>query len=190
MRPLDAFFTPSEQRLLALVLADPNKDFGTVELITQMGNSRSVGSTLLQRWVETGVLRERKIGNNRRLSANPDFLLYPELRKIAMKTVGLAHPLVTALTPFAEKLKEAFVFGSVAKGTDSSTSDIDLALVGSVDLFEVSPILDRLEKELGRPVHANIYSEEEWLSTADPVLKAIKSGPRIDLTGELHEKTR
>lgn len=106
-----------------------------------------------------------------------------------MKTVGLAHPLVTALTPFAEKLKEAFVFGSVAKGTDSSTSDIDLALVGSVDLFEVSPILDQLEKELGRPVHANIYSEEEWLSTADPVLNAIKSGPRIDLTGELHGKT-
>jgi predicted nucleotidyltransferase len=186
MNPLDALFSPPEQRLIATVLSHPEKDFGTVELLNQMGSSRSAGSNVLKRWVESGLLKERRIGNQRRLAANPDFLLYPELRKMALKTVGLAQPLARALAPLAEQLQEAFVFGSVATGKDTSESDIDLVVVGDVDLFTVSPLLDSVEQELGRSIHVNIYSKEEWASDDDPILQSIKRGPRIDLMGELH----
>jgi len=185
MQPLDALFSPPEQRLMATVLTDPEKDFGTVELLSRIGSSRSAGSSLLKRWLEAGLLKERRIGNQRRLAANPDFLLYPELRQMTMKTVGLAQPLARALAPLASQLREAFVFGSVAAGRDTSDSDIDLLIVGYVDLFSVSPLLDAAEQELGRPGHANIYSDEEWLSIDDQVLRSIKTGPRIDLMGEL-----
>lgn len=186
MQLLDALFSPPEQRLLATVLTHPEKDFGTLELLNLMGSSRSAGSTVLKRWVESGLLKERRIGNQRRLAANPDFLLYPELRNIALKTVGLAQPLARALAPLADKLQDAFVFGSVAAGTDTSDSDIDLVVVGDLDLLTVSPLLDFVEQELGRPIHVNVYSMEEWSLSGDPVLQSIKTGPRIDLTGELH----
>lgn len=185
MSPLDAFLSIPEQRLLALVLTNPDKEFGTLELLQQMGNSRSAGSTVLKRWVDSGLLTEKRIGNQRRLTANPDFLLYQELRKIALKTVGLAQPLAHALAPIADKLADAFVFGSVAAGKDTSDSDIDLVVVGDVDLFTVSPLLDPLERELGRHVHVNVYRPDEWSSNEDSVLQAIKNGPRIDLMGEL-----
>lgn len=190
MQPLDAIFSPPEQRLLATVLGHPDKDYGTVELLSKMGSSRGSGSTLLQRWVDSGLLKEKRVGNQRRLTANPQFLLYPELRKMAMKTVGLAQPLAQALSPLAGMLEEAFVFGSVAAGKDTSVSDIDLAIIGDVDLFAVSPLLDPVEQELGRPVHVNIYSSEEWSSESDPVVRAIKTCPRIDLMGELRGSTR
>ena len=180
MRPLDALLSKPEQRLMSMVLLRPDQDFGTLELLRRMGNSRGAGSTVLKRWVDSGLLRERKVGNQRRLSANPHFVLYPELQRIVLKTVGLTEPLAKALGPIAGRLTEAFVFGSVASGTDTSESDIDVAVVGDVDLFDISPLLDPVQGQLGRSVHVNVYSPLEW-DADDPVLAAIKKGPRVDL---------
>jgi hypothetical protein len=77
MQPLDAFLSKPEQRLMSVVLGRPGQDFGVLELLDRMGNSRGAGSTVLKRWVDSGLLRERKVGNQRRLSANPRFVLYP-----------------------------------------------------------------------------------------------------------------
>ena len=189
MQPLDALFSKPEQRLLAQVLAHPERDFGTLELLRQMGNSRGAGSKVLDRWAAAGLLLERRVGNQRRFAANKDFLLYPELRRMVLKTVALTEPLAQALAPLAGKLTEAFVFGSVAAGRDHAGSDIDLALVGEVDLFDVSPLLDPLQADLGRPVHASVYSQQDWASD-NPVLRSIRQSPRIDLMEALHGQTR
>lgn len=180
MRPLDALLSKPEQRLMSAVLVHPDQDFGTLELLTRMGNGRGAGSAVLKRWLDSGLLRERRVGNQRRLSANPQFVLYPELRQMVLKTVGMTDPLAKALAPIAGRLTEAFMFGSVASGTDTSESDIDVAVVGEVDLFDVSPLFDTVQSELGRSVHVNVYSPQEWAAD-DPVLATIKRGPRIDL---------
>jgi predicted nucleotidyltransferase len=99
---------------------------------------------------------------------------------MVLKTIGLRDPLARALAPVAGRLREAFVFGSVASGTDTSESDIDVAVVGEVDLFDVSPLVDNVQSELGRSIHLNVYSPQEW-ATDDPVLAVIKKGPRVDL---------
>lgn len=44
----------------------------------------------------------------------PDSLVFGELKRIVLKTVGLAGPLEEALRPHADKIQAAFVFGSVA----------------------------------------------------------------------------
>ncbi|MEO6276969.1 nucleotidyltransferase domain-containing protein [Roseateles sp.] len=189
MRALDILLSQPAQRLLCKVLLNAGQDFGTVELLSLMGSSRGAGSALLKRCVDGGLLRERKVGNQRRLSANPEFLLYADLRSMLVKTLALADPLARALAPFADRIAEAFVFGSVAEGRDTSDSDIDLAVVGNVSLFDLSPKLDAVQSELGRPVHVNLYSSAEWASD-DAVLAAIKQGPRIDLMEAIHAETR
>ena len=188
IQPLEAFFSQPEQRLLAKVLMPPEHDHGTLELLAAIGSGRGAGSTLLKRWVEAGFLRERRLGNQRRLSANPDFLLYPELRTMVLKTIGLRQPMATALAPLKHRITDAFIFGSIASGTDHGESDIDLAVIGDINLFDLSPLLDPVEKIVGRPVHLSIYSEAEWESPADPVLQAIKQGPRIDLMGAMRDE--
>lgn len=190
MRPLDFLLSAPEQRLLGAVLMHPDQDFGTVELLDTMGSSRSAGSAVLNRWVESGLLVERRVGNQRRLAVNEQFLLYPELRNIALKTIGLTEPLARALAPLAPRLTAAFVFGSVVTGTDTGASDIDIALVGDINLFDVSPRLDPVQHELGRPVHVNVYSKAEWRSARDPVVAAIKKGPRLDLMEAIRGQAR
>src|SRR5688572_11042851 len=108
MRPLDALLSQPEQRLIGTVLAHPDQDFGTLELLARMGSSRSAGSAVIQRCVESGLLKERRVGNQRRLAANQDFILYPELRRIVLKTIGMTEPLARTLAPIAHKLKDAF----------------------------------------------------------------------------------
>lgn len=76
----------------------------------------------------------------------------------------------------------------MAAGKDTSQSDIDVAIVGDVGLFDVSPLLDAAQAELGRPIHVSVYSSSEW-SADGPVLAAIKSGPRIDLMEALRGTT-
>ena len=108
---------------------------------------------------------------------------------MVLKTVGLAEPLAKALAPLGSRLTDAFVFGSVAAGQDSSASDIDVAVVGDVNLFDLSPLVDSVELELGRAVHVNVYSDQEWASD-DAVLAAIRTGPRIDLMEGIRAETR
>jgi len=188
MPPLDALLSKPEQRLMSAILLRPDKDFGTLELLERMGNGRGAGSAVLQRWLAAGLLREQRVGNQRRLSVDPSFVLYTELRQMVLKTVGMAEPLAKALAPLASRLMDAFVFGSVAAGRDSSESDIDVVVVGDVNLFDVSPLFDSAELELGRPVHVNVYSQLEWASN-DPVLVAIRTGPKIDLMEAIRAKT-
>lgn len=189
MRPLDFLLSVPEQRLLGAVLSRPDRDFGTVELLDLIGSSRSAGSALLKRWVDAGFLLERRVGNQRRLTVNQDFVLYPELQLIVRKTIGITEPLARALAPVADRLTDAFVFGSVAAGTDTSDSDIDVGIVGNVDLFTVSPLLDATQGELGRPVHVSVYGDTEWRRAKDPVIAAIKNGPRLNLMDSIRGQT-
>jgi uncharacterized protein len=97
------------------------------------------------------------------------------MKKLLQTSAGVRNPSIhkALLEPVAGRLAEAFVFGSVASGTDTSESDIDVAVVGEVDLFDISPLLDTAQAELGRTVHANVYLRQEWAAD-DPVLAAIK----------------
>ena len=47
----------------------------------------------------------------------------------ASETVGIVEPLRRALDRELKRIHAAFVYGSVAKGTDTAASDIDLLVV-------------------------------------------------------------
>lgn len=184
MGSADFLLTSSMQRLLALVLTEPDREFTLNELLARAGGGHGSSQRQIERLIESGVLREgRRRGRQRSIKANPDFFLYPELRSIALKSFALAEPLRRALQPYEEGIDEAFVFGSTAKGTDTYRSDIDLIVVGTASLMELTAAMLEAEKELGRPVHLNIYSPAEWenLRTNDPVLAQISASKKIQV---------
>jgi predicted nucleotidyltransferase len=75
----------------------------------------------------------------------------------------LHDPLQEALAPLADQIKVAFVYGSVAKGTDTARSDVDLMVVGDnltySDLYEG---LHKAEEQLSRPVNPTMMERDEW----------------------------
>lgn len=139
MGAADFLFTPSVQRVLAATLSHPERAYSLEELLALAATGRGNTQQQIERLLTAGVLKEEpRRGRQRSIKANTAYFLYPELSSIVRKSFGLAEPLKKTLRPFAQSIQEAFVFGSVAKGTDTQRSDIDLAVVGTSSLIELS----------------------------------------------------
>lgn len=179
----DFLLTPVQQRLLAPLVLRPETSYSLSDLLRMTGAGRGNVQRLVDKFVAAGVLLEQRQGNQRRLRANPQFPLYPELRGICVKTFGIADRLQEALVPLSEQIAEAFVYGSVARNEDTAGSDIDLMVIGDIGLTAILDVLAPLEAGLGRSIHATVYSPTEWvrLRAQDPVVAAIAQGPRIEV---------
>ncbi len=80
----------------------------------------------------------------------------------ALEAAGLGDVLRAALAGVADDVHAAFVYGSVAKRTDSSTSDIDLMVVSdSLAYGEVFAALEQALATLGRSISPTVYTRAE-----------------------------
>lgn len=87
-----ALFTPVQQRVLGLLFGQPERSFGSGELIRQAGSGTGAAHRQLLRLEKVGLVRVTRVGNQKHYQANPDSPIYPELHGLVVKTVGLAEP--------------------------------------------------------------------------------------------------
>ncbi|MNE80118.1 Nucleotidyltransferase domain protein [compost metagenome] len=84
------------------------------------------------------------------------------------------------LDPFYSQIDLAFVFGSVARGTERVDSDLDLMVVGTMDVLELGSATQKISDAVGRTVDLNLHSPEEWQRLQDDrVVRSILEGERI-----------
>ncbi len=187
----DALFSGLQQRLLAVLFGRPDRSFYGNELLRLTGTGRGALQRELEKLVSADLVTVTPIGNQKHYQANAAAPIFAELRGIVMKTLGLADVLRTALNAVADRIALAFVYGSVAKGTDTATSDIDLMVVtetlGYADLFER---LAEAEQVLGRKVNPTLYTPAalaEKVRTENSFVLRVLSQPKIFLIGTEHE---
>jgi len=158
----DALFTKTQQRVLGLLYGKPGKSFYTNEIMRWADMGRGTVSRELDRLVSSGLLLVTRGGNQHHYQANPDCPIYTELLGIVRKTFGVADVIREALKPLDKQIELAFVYGSIAKGTEAKTSDIDLMLVGEGLAYgDVMELITPLEESLQRPVNPTIYDVEQ-----------------------------
>lgn len=88
------------------------------------------------------------------------------------------------------RVRVAFVYGSVARGEETSSSDVDLMVIGQVSLKDLAPALTRAEQSLGRPVNATVYSPAEWTSryrTGNHFVRQVIEDEKIFIAGSVDE---
>jgi predicted nucleotidyltransferase len=135
---------------------------------------------------DAGILVSRDVGRQVVYRLNPDCPIVDELRSIIRKTVGLAGVLQAALEPFAERIVQAYVYGSHARGDERVDSDVDLMMVGSVSLRELSSALREAGRSLRRTINPTLYTVEAYkkeLKARDSFVSRVHHGPRLDLLG-------
>lgn len=182
-----ALFTPVQRRVLGLLFGQPDRVFGSAELIRRAGSGTGAVHRQLLRLEKVGLVRATRIGNQKHYQANLDSPIFRELHGLVVKTVGLVEPLRAVLAPFEKSIELAFVFGSVAKGVERAGSDLDLLVVSDdltyVDLFES---LQEAEATLGRTINPTILSRLEWRSQrsrSDSFARRITEQPHILVLG-------
>jgi len=117
---------------------------------------------------------------------NPSCPIHGELRSIVLKTVGLGDVLREALSPYAERIDLAYVYGSLASGEASAGSDVDVMVVGATTLRELSTPLREAGGLLRREINPTLYQPDEYreaLSTENTFVSRVHQGPRTDLIG-------
>lgn len=178
----DFMFTKRQQRLLAALLLHPERDYSQGELVALSGAGSGAGQNQIAKLVDAGLVLEERVRNQRRLRINQGFPLFAELRSICIKSFGIVEVLRTAMKPIEDEVTEAFVFGSVAKGTDTGDSDIDLMVVGAVALLDLNRHLSEAEQTTARSINVQLYGNTEWsIAQSDPVIAQIANGPRLQV---------
>jgi predicted nucleotidyltransferase len=163
----DALFTKTQQRVFRVLFGHPERSFYASELIRDAGTGSGAAQRELARLEESGLIVARRIGHQKHYQANAASPLYSELRNIVLKTVGLAEPLRDALKPLSSAIRAAFVYGSVAKTTDQSASDIDLMIISdSLTYGEVFSGIERVTRALGRKINPTVYTVAEFSKRA------------------------
>jgi predicted nucleotidyltransferase len=159
----DALFSTTQQRVLAYLFGQPKRSFFATELIKLAGGGSGAVQRELARLADSGLVTVTRVGTQKHFQASPTSPIFAELCAIVQKTVGLAEPLREALAPLAKRITAAFVFGSVAKRSDTATSDIDvLVLSDSVDYADVFAALQSAEMKLGRTINPTVYTPANW----------------------------
>ena len=189
-----ALFSDSQSRVFRWLFGQPERSYHLNELRRLTG----LGSASLQRELgklaAAGLVRSEKVGNLRRFQANTESPVYEELAGLTRKILGAQPLLQEALAPIESKLELAFIYGSIAKGTDTAKSDIDVMLVGK-DLFlsAVLTLLLPVESQLGRKINPTLYTPAEYKrrrAQKDSFLNRVLAQPVIPLIGEALGRSR
>ncbi len=170
-------------KVLTAFLTNPDGRFYTRELERLLGESPYAIQRELRRLEAIGLLEVQPQANIKYYALNKDFPIYPELKNIILKTTGMGDVLRDGLAKLGT-IEQAFIYGSVAAGDENGLSDIDLMIIGKVDLMRLSSVITQLEDSIGREINYIVYDREEFtrkLREGDVFLNNVESGPKIPL---------
>jgi predicted nucleotidyltransferase len=182
-----ALFSTVQRRVLGRIFSDPGRTYYKSEIVRDLHSGTGAVTRELEKLEQSGLVLVEHVGNQKHYRANKKSPIYHELLGIVQKTVGLHDPLREALAPLANQIKLAFVYGSIAKGTDSARSDIDLMVVGdNLTYSDLYAGLHKAEETLSRPINPTILEREEWRKRRkgeNPFLQKVLHQPKIFIVG-------
>jgi predicted nucleotidyltransferase len=189
-----ALFSDSQSRVLLWLFGQPERNYHLSELRRLTGLGSASLQRELNRLAEADLVFSERIGNLRRFQANPQSPVFRELVDLTRKTLGVEPMLREALSSLVPDLQAAWVFGSVAKQTDTAQSDIDVMLIGeNLLLGHVLELLMPLETQLGRKINPTCYNPADFerrRAEPDSFVNRVLAQPILPLIGDAHEPTR
>lgn len=184
-----ALFSSTQQRVLGLLFGQPERSFFATEVIARVGAGSGAVQRELKKLADSGLAKVSYQGNQKHYQANSAAPIYSELCALIRKTVGLADPIRASLEPKRKVIELALIYGSIAKQSETATSDIDLLLVSDrLTLEAVYRLLEGVEQQLGRKINPTLYTNEEFdkrRATGNAFLRRVLAGETIVLFGTL-----
>lgn len=176
--------------ILAALLLRPDQARHVRDLERSTGLSPGSLHRELTALVALEILQREQVGRQVFYRANPGCPVLPELTGLLRKTAGLVDVLRDALSPLADRIDGAFVYGSMARGTPHAHSDVDLMVVGSVGFADVALAMEPAQRVIGREINPTILSPDAFFqrrAQPDSFVAALWKEPKLWLMGGLDE---
>lgn len=185
-----SLLAPLQERILALMLTRPSREWYRSELARELGVPPSSLQRPLAGLVRSGVVVATPDGNRVYYAVDTTHPILPDLKRLVAKTSGVVGVLRDALSSARSRVRLALVYGSVAAGTEGASSDIDLLVVGSARLADLATPLRRAAGKLGREVNTSVYSVHEFVSKLEArnrFLRAVLDKPKLFVIGTAND---
>jgi predicted nucleotidyltransferase len=186
------FSSKSRVEILKLFLFNPEDSFYQRQIsIFAHQPIRSVQREM-EKLESIGLIEKSVQGNPIYYKVNKRCPIFEELKRILFKSVGIAEVLKENLKNTGNIII-AFIYGSYAQGKENLLSDIDLLIVGFITSRELSTLLSKPKRELGREINYAVFPPQEFkekIRQKDHFLNAVLEGKKIFIIGNEDELKR
>lgn len=176
--------------VLSALLLHPDASLHVRELARLTGASAGSLHRELRLLADMGLLLRQEVGRQVHYRANVAHPVHAEMAQLLRKTAGLADVLRAALDPLVAKVDLAFVYGSMASGTERPGSDVDLMVLGSASFADLARALAAAQVTLRREVNPTVMTRHEFadrLAKGDAFARSVMKGNKLWLKGEEHD---
>ncbi|MFO8079323.1 MAG: ArsR family transcriptional regulator [Armatimonadota bacterium] len=188
-----ALFGTVRRRVLGLLFREYERDFYQREIVDAVGSGSGAVQRELKQLADAGLITREERGRMVFYQANCESPVFDELRGLVMKTSGLADVLREALAPDADRIDVAFIYGSMAEGTDDAQSDVDVMVIGDLTLWDGTGSFMDTQIEMNREINPVYWSAErlrQKLQDGEHFATAVMGGPKVFLIGDEDELRR
>ena len=186
-RVSSTLFGLTRRLVLGLLYGQSGQAFYAREVARRTGGAMGAVQRELQELAGAGIIERSERGRQVYYQANRQCPVFEELRGIIAKTSGLGDVLRAALSALSDRVDVAFVFGSGAKGVETSESDVDVFVVGDLTFGAVVDAVGRASQSLGREVNPVVQSAPEFarrVAARDHFVSSVLATPRIFVIGD------
>jgi len=155
-------FSKSRRAILSLLYGHADEAFYLRQIARAAGVGLGAVQRELKQLTDAGIICRTVQGRQVYYRANEKCPIFNELKNMVRKTFGVADVIKQSLATVADKIRVAFIFGSIARSADDRKSDIDLMIVGTISFGDVVSLLSSAEEKLGREVNAVVYPIAEF----------------------------
>jgi predicted nucleotidyltransferase len=180
-------FGQTRSAVLSALLLHPESSLHVRELARLTGASAGSLHRELRLLADMGLLLRQEVGRQVHYRANVAHPVHAELAQLLRKTAGLADVLREALEPLGRKVEQAFVYGSMASGTERAASDVDLMVLGTASFGDLARALAPAQATLRRDVNPTLMTRQEWrhqLDAGSGFALSVMKGDKLWLKGQ------
>jgi hypothetical protein len=156
-------------KLLTRFFFNPNTRSYLRELAKEFNVSSNSVREELNQLTKTKLLRSQKSGRQVLYKANQDHPLFPELKSMVGKVMGIDQ-VVEGIVSRLGDLERAYLLDDYAEGKD--TGIVDLLLVGNIDQYHLNDLSRKTERYINRKIRSLVLSRDEY-KTFEPKLKEV-----------------
>ena len=170
------------QKILTYFFTNPEGSFYVRELARILKEDPSNLAKELIKLEKEGIFESELRGKTKHYHLNKKYPLYKQLKEIIFKTTGVEGGIRNELQKL-KNIKQAFLFGSFAKGDYDSQSDIDLLIIGDPDPEKLAEKISKLEDKFSREINYIVMKEKEFQKkkNKDPFLIDVFKNKTIKL---------
>ncbi len=182
----DLITSKTRVKLLLLFLSDPSEMYHVREIVRRVSEEINAVRRELILLEKKGLLKKEPRANRIYYYLDKNYPFYYDLVLLNSKMIGLGADIIKNRVKLG-KIKYAMISGKFARRIRENPEDVDLLIIGTVVLPELSLLIRQEEQKRKQEINYTVMTEEEFnfrKKRRDPFITSIIFGSRVMLIGD------